>query len=716
MKILTTIDLLALPGLGDIPAGHVGFGAKSDGLYQKIGTVETKLSVDGHTHNYLYDAVGKNVDTNTLLIDHQLKFDKNINYAASTNLFPTISNANGILSISTHVGLYGHQLGFSSNGSIYHKYFTAGSMTGNWARVWNERNLTSLSQLTDNIGVATHITDNTRHITSAERTAWNAKSNLALGTTSTTAFRGDYGNTAYNHSITTGNPHGTTFAQIDSKPTTLSGYGITDAYTKTEVNSLAKYIAGYSYINGFLVKTDIARTNNSMLVLHINGNSYGGRVPINTLVQVYNYVTSDAIIQVGALNNGYEISEVKAFYYNDLVYFWVPQQTSFMTMTFRLLRGEEQENKVVSVTNAAVPTTGVEKLVTIIPRTAWFKETLTSLSQLSNDSGFITSSASITGNADTATTATNLSRSVLAGNGLTGGGALSANVTLTLGTPDTLTAISTNAVTTTSHTHAITTTSVGAVNTIVQTNANGAIGTSRYGSYGVYNPAQTQGIWSIGSAYMMNATTTGLGTLYGLGYSYISVGGSSAASQHQIHFASSGTANATINLTTGDFRTVGKFIKIGGTSSQILMADGSVWTKPTTLSGYGITDAAPISHSNISGESTIHHTHTNKAIINQITQSNLDVLAKLSIVNGALQISTDAYSTGELTAYGAGTSTTVLTGISTTGAGNAITSIEKIGSELLATKGITFALESRFQVVTVLPASPDPNTYYFIKE
>ena len=114
--------------------------------------------------------------------------------------------------------------------------------------------------------------------------------------------------------------------------------------------------------------------------------------------------------------------------------------------------------------------------------------------------------------------------------------------------------------------------------------------------------------------------------------------------------------------------------------------------------------------------STIHHTHTNKAIINQITQSNLDVLAKLSIVNGALQISTDAYSTGELTAYGAGTSTTVLTGISTTGAGNAITSIEKIGSELLATKGITFALESRFQVVTVLPASPDPNTYYFIKE
>lgn len=51
MKVLTTIDLLALPSLETPPAGHVGFGAKSDGLYQKVGTVETKLAIDGHTHS-----------------------------------------------------------------------------------------------------------------------------------------------------------------------------------------------------------------------------------------------------------------------------------------------------------------------------------------------------------------------------------------------------------------------------------------------------------------------------------------------------------------------------------------------------------------------------------------------------------------------------------------------------------------------------------------
>jgi hypothetical protein len=54
---------------------------------------------------------------------------------------------------------------------------------------------------------------------------------LALGSTSATAHRGDHGATAYTHSqVTNGtNPHGTTFANIASKPTTLSGFGITDA-------------------------------------------------------------------------------------------------------------------------------------------------------------------------------------------------------------------------------------------------------------------------------------------------------------------------------------------------------------------------------------------------------------------------------------------------------------------------------------------------------
>ena len=66
-------------------------------------------------------------------------------------------------------------------------------------------------------------------------------------------------------------------------------------------------------------------------------------------------------------------------------------------------------------------------------------------------------------------------RTITAGNGLTGGGTLEANRTFALGTPSTLTAASTNAVTSTSHTHAITTTTVGAANTIVATDASGGV-------------------------------------------------------------------------------------------------------------------------------------------------------------------------------------------------------------------------------------------------
>lgn len=46
-------------------------------------------------------------------------------------------------------------------------------------------------------------------------------SSLALGETSSTAYRGDRGKTAYDHSqITTGNPHGTTAADVGARPST----------------------------------------------------------------------------------------------------------------------------------------------------------------------------------------------------------------------------------------------------------------------------------------------------------------------------------------------------------------------------------------------------------------------------------------------------------------------------------------------------------------
>lgn len=51
-------------------------------------------------------------------------------------------------------------------------------------------------------------------------------SSLALGETSSTAYRGDRGKAAYDHSqIKSGNPHGTTFASLPDKPTSLPANG-----------------------------------------------------------------------------------------------------------------------------------------------------------------------------------------------------------------------------------------------------------------------------------------------------------------------------------------------------------------------------------------------------------------------------------------------------------------------------------------------------------
>ena len=61
-----------------------------------------------------------------------------------------------------------------------------------------------------------------RFVTDAEKATWNAKgsSNLALGTTSTTAYRGDYGNTAYTHSQSAHAPSG---AQVNQTLTSGNG-------------------------------------------------------------------------------------------------------------------------------------------------------------------------------------------------------------------------------------------------------------------------------------------------------------------------------------------------------------------------------------------------------------------------------------------------------------------------------------------------------------
>jgi len=90
------------------------------------------------------------------------------------------------------------------------------------------------------------------------------------------------------------------------------------------------------------------------------------------------------------------------------------------------------------------------------------------------DASKITTGTLDTARVDAAGILTATNRTLTAGDGLTGGGTLAADRTITLGTPSSITSISTNSVTSTSHTHSISTASIGALTAGLAANAVGS--------------------------------------------------------------------------------------------------------------------------------------------------------------------------------------------------------------------------------------------------
>ena len=106
-----------------------------------------------------------------------------------------------------------------------------------------------------------------RFVTDEEKATWNAKSNLALGTTSSTAFRGDRGNTAYNHSQAAHAPANAqknsdiTKAEIEAKLTgTITSH--THNYAATNHNHNGTYMRRYAANIGDGSATTIKVTHN----------------------------------------------------------------------------------------------------------------------------------------------------------------------------------------------------------------------------------------------------------------------------------------------------------------------------------------------------------------------------------------------------------------------------------------------------------------------
>lgn len=126
----------------------------------------------------------------------------------------------------------------------------------------------------------------------------------------------------------------------------------------------------YNYDKGCLVKLRIPSDGNTMVIVRIFGNSYDSKPPFDTVIQFYNYNSNNAILQPTGVNNGTSFGDIKAFIHQGYVHLWFKQTRTYQTFHVHAYTRASKDNLVQSITNAAMPTSGVARTVTITPKQA----------------------------------------------------------------------------------------------------------------------------------------------------------------------------------------------------------------------------------------------------------------------------------------------------------------------------------------------------------
>lgn len=166
---------------------------------------------------------------------------------------------------------------------------------------------------------------------------------------------------------------------ITNKPSTLGGYGITDALSKTGTAADSSklggftpasydYVSAYNFTTGCLVKTNISASSPAMCFVHIIGNGYASLREIDTTLQFYNYPDGNSIIKSSATNYGLDFGDISVFNYDGVVYIWFKQTGAFQTFFVYVHYNYGICNRVTSITNASKPTSGITRQVTVTPK------------------------------------------------------------------------------------------------------------------------------------------------------------------------------------------------------------------------------------------------------------------------------------------------------------------------------------------------------------
>ena len=606
MKVLTTIDLLALPNLETPPTGHVGFGAKSDGLYQKVGTVETKLSIDGHTH------------TKSQITDFPTSMPASDVYAwakAATKPSYTYTEVGAAAASHTHPDATTSVAGFMSTAD---KTKLDGIATG--AKTGT---VTSVAMT-----VPTGLSLSGSPITTSGTLALSLTSGYSIPTTAKQANW----DAAYTHSTLAHQSiiNGTGF--VKASGTTIS---YDNNFYAPMLTATATVPAAAGWYRIATSPLDVVRCS-GRFEIDWSVSSYHGQATINAGIM---YSADPTLNVIHYSHFGIGFTKVRIVYHTtytaNYAYLEIYKSNATATATTIQLFSPIGWTLVAPSTVGSIPT-------------GYTSQELAFYDGIATEGQLV--SAVATGTAPLVVSSTTVVSNLNA---------------------DLLDGLHSSSFATSGHTHAI----------------------------------LTRGTYLTGANYNGSAATT-----WAVDATSANTASKVVARDASGNF-SAGTITAALNGNAATATKLQTARNIAGVSfdgtTNIDIPFVNITGKPTTLSGYGIADAYT-------------KTEINNSLSNKLDKLLFDDLfEKVEVSSGifAIKAKYDFYSVGEVSAYGEGIPTiSFLTGISTTGTGNAITSIEKVGSELLATKGLTFALDSKFQFVTALPTSPDPNTYYFIKE
>lgn len=126
----------------------------------------------------------------------------------------------------------------------------------------------------------------------------------------------------------------------------------------------------YNYDKGCLVKLRNASSVDAMITVRIFGNSYYTTPPFDTVIQFHNYNTGNSIIQYSGVNNGAGFGDIKVFIHDGKVHLWFKQIRQFQSFVVHAYysNSSDYRNMVESISNAAMPTSGVARMVTITPK------------------------------------------------------------------------------------------------------------------------------------------------------------------------------------------------------------------------------------------------------------------------------------------------------------------------------------------------------------